>query len=351
MAKLSQLLGSSFQGTQGLQGRQGLQGSLSNFQGTQGRQGLQGLQGNQSVQGTQGRQGLQGNQGLQGSQGRQGLQGLQGSQGRQGLQGTQGLQGIDGTSQWTPVLSSNFMRVVNGNTFIKFNGTNNFNESVYSHEGYSRGVFVSCKLLQTNASIAVGLSTNPAGSSDLNNIDYCWLPDSLGQLSIYEKGTIVGSGGAFGTYNTNTELSIIHNGYTISYYKDGVGVKTTFREIGLPLYLDSSFATPQGQLTSVGFGPIGETIQGNQGLQGSQGRQGLQGLQGLQSTQGNQGLQGRQGLQGSLSNFQGTQGLQGLQGSLSNFQGTQGLQGSQGLKVQGTSGSDDVSVVILAMLF
>ena len=313
------------QGTLGLQGFQGIQGTTGS-QGIQGIQGTLGLQGFQGIQGTLGLQGFQGIQGATGSQGFQGIQGTLGLQGFQGIQGTtgsQGIQGLRGASDWTPNFSGGVTQSSSdSSTFTKTSGTNGaWDGQVYSTQGYVRGVYATARASQTNGYIMFGLNSDPSTDGNYTSMDYSFYFDGISTIQIYENGSAITS---YGAYTTSTVLTITYDGVNVRYYNGATLLRTVARAIGNPLYFDSSFYNTGTSLNSVGFGPMGESVQG---IQGTLGLQGFQGIQGTTGTQGANGTQGSTGTQGA-NGFQGTTGTQGANG----FQGLQGTTGSTGDK-------------------
>lgn len=72
----------------------------------------------------------------------------------------------------------------------------------------------------TNKHVALGLSTNPAASADVSNLDYAWYLDAGGKLRIMEKGVFVTEGSVV-TPNPNQTTSFRYirdylNGNTIN---------------------------------------------------------------------------------------------------------------------------------------
>ena len=285
--------------------------------------------------------GPQGFQGVQGVQGHQGVQGVQGVQGATGS-GAQGAVGIRGASSWTPITTNITQSITDSNLYTKTSGGSSWNAEVYSKEGYTRGVFVSANVAQTNAYMIVGLNEDPQANPSFTSIDYGFYLDPTGNVSLFEGGSSVESSGEYGT---NTVFTITYNSLNIQYYKDGELVRTIPRAVGNPLYLDTAFYTINSSMY-ITFGAMGEAAgaQGAQGEQGHQGRQGSVGAAGSTGAQGSQGLPGSQGEQG-FQGPQGAQGFQGVQGAVGSqgAQGRQGEQGAQGFQgVQGAQGDAGV---------
>jgi hypothetical protein len=105
----------------------------------------------------------------------------------------------------------------------------------------------------------VGLDSNPTLDASFGSIDYAWYITNTGGVEIYESSSPIGS---FGTYTTNTVLSITYDGFNIRYWKDGVLQRIVARAIGAALYLDSSFyllSSPTAGIKNCVFGPMGES--------------------------------------------------------------------------------------------
>jgi collagen type I/II/III/V/XI/XXIV/XXVII alpha len=323
------------QGTTGTTGSQGTTGTTG-AQGTTGATGSQGTTGSTGSQGTTGATGSQGTTGSTGSQGTTGTQGATGSQGATGTQGTTGAQGTTGTqgtrgaSDWTPVMSGGVTQSgSDSSTFTKSSGTNGaWDGQVYSTQGYVRGVYATARASQTNAPIMFGLNSDPTTNASYDSMDYAIYFLTDGTIQIYENSSLISSHGA---YTTSSVLTITYDGVNVRYYRDGTLLRTVARSIGNPLYFDSSFYNTGTSINSVGFGPMGESVQGTTGSQGTTGTTGAQGTTGTTGSQGTTGTTGSQGTTGTT----GSQGTTGTTGS----QGTTGAQGTTGTSVQGTTGS------------
>ena len=137
---------------------------------------------------------------------------------------------------------------------------------VYSKTGYKNNVFVTFKPSQANKYIMMGLDSNPSQSASYDTIDYCFYVEGNGRLQIYENGTSYALPSGHTTYAANDEFRIEYTDGYIRYYHNGVLVRSAARNIGNPLYLDSSFYCG-GSLYDVVFGvgigdgtPVNEAI-------------------------------------------------------------------------------------------
>jgi len=125
----------------------------------------------------------------------------------------------------------------------KTSGSNNsWNSQAYSTNGYIDRILISAQAAQTNAYIMFGLNSDPKTNASYDTIDYAWyFNGSPSEAYIYENG--VPTGVNYGSYTTDTILSIIYENGFIKYYKDGSLVKSVNRSVGTPLYFDSSIYT------------------------------------------------------------------------------------------------------------
>jgi hypothetical protein len=136
--------------------------------------------------------------------------------------------------------SANFAAVV-GNTFTKTAATAAWDSQAYSSIGYSNNMYVEATSLGKRSMF--GLSKDKTLSASFNTIDYAWFfttTSTPAPLQIYEGGTDRGYFG--GTYTSSTKLRIEYDGNTVTYFKDGVPV----RSVNVPIpnttyYFDSSF--------------------------------------------------------------------------------------------------------------
>jgi len=241
-------------GLTGPTGPTGLRGATGST-GATGATGLTGPTGPTGL-GATGATGLTGPTGPTGlgATGATGATGLTGPTGPTGPTGATGSTGLTGTQQWTPNFSGG-VTAINGNTFRKTSGSGLWDAQVYSTEGYTRGVYCTARASQTGSAVMFGLGTNPTLNGSYTSVEYNWYFTPSATLQIYEGSTYIG---AYGAYTTSTVLSITYDGENIRYWKDGVIQRTVARAIGSPLYLDTSFNTVNGELNSVGFGPMGE---------------------------------------------------------------------------------------------
>jgi hypothetical protein len=126
-----------------------------------------------------------------------------------------------------------------GNVFTKIGGTTWGDAQAYSSIGYNNNMYVEVNANQTTAGAMFGLSTNPTGSAGFDTINYAFHVSAAATFNIYENGLLITS---FGTYTISTKFRIEYDGKTVTYFKDGVPL----RSVNVPIpnetyYFDSSF--------------------------------------------------------------------------------------------------------------
>lgn len=149
------------------------------------------------------------------------------------------IQIVGGTSRGGVVVKKDYYV-----TIQKTSGSNNNwdDSQAYSTNGYIDRILISAKAAQTNAYIMFGLNSDPKTNASYTSLDYAWyFNGSPSEAYIYENG--VPTGVNYGSYTTDTILSIIYENGIIKYYKDGSLVRSVPRLAGLPLYFDSSIYT------------------------------------------------------------------------------------------------------------
>jgi hypothetical protein len=126
-----------------------------------------------------------------------------------------------------------------GNVFTKIGGTTWGDAQAYSSIGYNNNMYVEVNANQTTAGAMFGLSTNPTGSAGFDTINYAFHASAAATFNIYETGSLIAS---FGTYTISTKFRIEYDGKTVTYFKDGVSVRSV--DVPIPnttYYFDSSF--------------------------------------------------------------------------------------------------------------
>jgi hypothetical protein len=129
-----------------------------------------------------------------------------------------------------------------GNVFTKIPpGTATWGDAqAYSSIGYSNNMYVEATSLGFRSMF--GLNTDPLGDASYSSLDYAWFFTTTSTpqpLRIYESDSNVGD---FGTYTSSTKLRIEYDGKTVTYFKDGVSI----RSVNVPIpnatyYFDSAF--------------------------------------------------------------------------------------------------------------
>ena len=136
-----------------------------------------------------------------------------------------------------------------GNVFTKIGGTTWGDAQAYSSIGYNNNMYVEATPNQTTAGIMFGLSSNPTTNASFDSINYAWFLAGGTYLQIYQSG--VSDGVIFGNYTISTKVRIEYDGKTVTYFKDGVAV----RSVNVPTpnttyYFDSSFNQVGGAITA-----------------------------------------------------------------------------------------------------
>jgi hypothetical protein len=186
---------------------------------------------------------------------------------------------------------------IRGTTLWKSKATAAWDAGFNSLEGYFGGAFATARPAQTNAAIVVGMNTDPQAGPGEADVDFAWYFRADGTLRILESGATFDPGGA--AYTTSTVVSIVYDGTTVRYYRDGIEVRAVALA-SATLFLDGSIYTNGGALADVQFGPAaaGEGGSGAPGPSGPQGPEGPAGPQGLPGAEGPAGSPGSAGVPG-----------------------------------------------------
>jgi hypothetical protein len=135
-----------------------------------------------------------------------------------------------------------------GNVFTKIGGTTWGDAEAYSSIGYNNNMYVEVNANQTTAGTMFGLSTNPMASANFDTINYAFHTSSAATFNIYETGSLITS---FGAYTISTKFRIEYDGKTVTYFKDGVPLRSVNVPIpGTTYYFDSSFNQAGGAITA-----------------------------------------------------------------------------------------------------
>lgn len=153
---------------------------------------------------------------------------------------------VFGDRKWTRNMNGGVTETSPG-TFEKTSGTSGFNAQVYSSEGYMNNVSLSWSFGQTDKLVAVGLNADAPTNASYNGIDFCVYEFYNGAV-IYESGRIRG---IIGEFTTSDVFSIDYVDGHVTYKKNDVVFRTTSRELGTPLSMDSSFSTVGAKITGL----------------------------------------------------------------------------------------------------
>jgi YD repeat-containing protein len=141
-----------------------------------------------------------------------------------------------------------------GDTVEKIGGASGvFDTSVRSAVGYVGQANLSFSAGQADKSFYIGLSTDPANSSNGSSLDYAFFCRNNGVLEIREKDDTANRLSTTVYYTAQDELEIAYDGTTIRFLKNGTELWSEAASITSPLYLDSSFASIGARVTNLRF--------------------------------------------------------------------------------------------------
>ena len=222
------------------------------------------------------------------------IRGSDGSNGADGSNGLNGSNGQDGVSANANLhLGLVATGAVNidetGQVISKAGGVGGWDSQVYSTLGFN-GAAVATVVVAGGSKGAwmFGIGQDPTTNASFNSIDYALYPQSNGTLGIYENGS---SRGNFGTYTEDDVLSVIYDGRSVKYLKNGLVLRELTLSAGRTMYFDSSFHTNARTYTkAISFTAAGVSgADGLRGLQGEDGANGIPGTNGQNGTNGNNG--------------------------------------------------------------
>ncbi|HEY8086067.1 MAG TPA: hypothetical protein VIE69_10765, partial [Methylophilaceae bacterium] len=145
---------------------------------------------------------------------------------------------------------------INGNSIIKSGGTDATwgDADAYSTTSFTGGAYVSAQAGQTTLGGMFGLNSDPTTDKNYTSIDYAWQTTVNGTLTIYENGVVAAGGASFGTYTTTDILSVVYDGNTVRYLKNGVVLRSVATTAGRTFYFDSSLYSSGYALNNIQFG-------------------------------------------------------------------------------------------------
>lgn len=159
--------------------------------------------------------------------------------------------GSAGVRFWTPVATPGVVEL--SRTSFEKTSPNQEEGQLYSQESYTGPCYVSWRVSQNNKGLGLGLNTDPKTDAGFTSIDYFLNCSSTGTIIIRENGVEVG---AFGSYAAGDVFEIIYDGKWVRYWKNGEILREVERAVGAPLFLDSWWNNPGGQITEVVFAPM-----------------------------------------------------------------------------------------------
>lgn len=134
-----------------------------------------------------------------------------------------------------------------GNIFTKIGGIAAWDAQAYSSIGYNNNMYVEATPNQTSAAIRFGLSSDPTTDASFTSINYFWIMRGDALLLTVANGVSISDS----TYTTSTKLRIEYDGKTVTYFRDGVAVRSV--DVLIPnttYYFDSSFNQVGGAITA-----------------------------------------------------------------------------------------------------
>jgi len=138
-----------------------------------------------------------------------------------------------------------------GNTFTK-NLTDGYDAQVYSSIGYSNNMYVEGSVNSSLKLALFGLSTNPTINVSYENINYAWFVGAGGGIRIYENGIDIL--GLLGLYTPANKFRIEYDGITVTYFLDGVAMRSVNVPIPNATYYFNSSLANIGASISVNYG-------------------------------------------------------------------------------------------------
>jgi len=151
-----------------------------------------------------------------------------------------------------------------GNTFTKITADGEDAE-VYSSIGYNN-MYVEGGVNSSLKRGNFGLDANPRGSMDSNFIDYSWFIGVGGAIRIYENGVDVL--GVIDGYTPSSKFRIEYNGTTVTYFLNGVVIRSVNVPIPNQIYYFDSSLYSSGVSMNFNYGALNniqfynDTVQG-----------------------------------------------------------------------------------------
>ncbi len=144
------------------------------------------------------------------------------------------------TVVWTNLVNT----AVSGTTIRKSGVGNTWNAGANSTSYVYGEGYAQTTVQETNLDRAFGLSSADGGN-DLNSIEYAFLLEGNGRLSIYESGT---DRGEFASYSTSDILKISIENDVVKYYQNGTLLYMSNVVPSLPLLVDISIRENGGTI-------------------------------------------------------------------------------------------------------
>jgi Putative phage tail protein len=160
----------------------------------------------------------------------------------------------------TPVLYiARGVCIVSDEAAVKQGGSSTWaNDDIYSINGFQSCHAVWKSNILSTSDFFIGLSQVIATTPNFTTIDFGIELENtgtgVGNLFVYESGTNTGAGAAFSPYSSADLFAITYDGSTITYWKNGVSMRTV-AIAGKTFYLTSAFFAAGSGCNSLEFGP------------------------------------------------------------------------------------------------
>lgn len=121
--------------------------------------------------------------------------------------------------------------VATATTVRKIGGADSWDSDAYSSQAYRGGCVLSFNPEPAGTAPGykmVGLEDNPAAGTDYTFLEHAWFMHTASGAAIYESGVQVQDLGASGQWTTATAFSIVYDGQTVRYLRDGVVVREKY---------------------------------------------------------------------------------------------------------------------------
>lgn len=124
----------------------------------------------------------------------------------------------------------------------------------YSTEGWRGGCQLSFRAGQASAALVAGINTDPVTDAAQTGIDFAFQLTTSSGVRFMESGVSITSAL---TYAVGDLFQIIYDGAKVRYLVNGALAREVASTAGQLFYFDSSFSTPGGAITDIGWNAAG----------------------------------------------------------------------------------------------